>query len=210
MSQISIDGRQLDKIDVKSLAKQVNFDVKPKQYGGSIVSGALGIAGNPVGKELKKLVDNRTEIVIASPSKYPVIGSKQYWTIALGGTAGVVAVGGFYGGLGIYGSNTGEIGLYEGYGCQIQTNVGFSGGGEVNYIFGPPSTFAGFAFAMGLDFTIPGGMLAGLGVSGRLLFNMNLNWIGFSLGASLGFSVIPYNVTFQVGDTNLRPIANIW
>lgn len=210
MSKISIDGSQLDRLDVKSLAKQLKFDIRPQSAGGSIVSGALNIAGSPLGKDLKRLVNNKTEIAINAPTKYPLIGSKNYWTIALGGTAGVAAIGGFYGGLGIYGSNTGEIGLYEGYGCQLQTNIGYSVGAEVDYIFGPPSTFSGFAYAMGVDFSIPYGFFAGVGVSGRLIFNTNFNWIGFSVGFSGGWSALPLNFTIQVGDTVTKPIVNLW
>jgi hypothetical protein len=210
MRKITVDGSQLDNLDIKSLAKQFKADFNP-QASGSVVSGGMKAVGTPLYKDLYNLADNRAEISIIAPKKYPILNSqKKYWTIALGGTAGVAAIGGFYYGLGAYGSNTGEIGLYNGYGCQMQTNVGYNFGGEVNYIFGPPSTFSGLAFALGVDFQIPWGVLAGLGVSGRFLFNTNFNWIGWSLGFSGGWSALPLNFTVQVGDTNLKPLANLW
>lgn len=207
MQTIVINGSQLDNIDVGKMAKQVKLDIRPRSFGGGIVSSTVNLTGTSLSRDLKKMVNNRTEISIVEPRRYPVISSKRFWTIALGGSAGVAAIGGYFAGFGVYGSNNGEFGLYDGYGCQIQTNIGFSSGGEIAYIFGPPSTFSGMAFAIGIDFDIPG---VGFGASGRCIFNTDLQWTGISFGVSGGISALPMNFTIQAGDTNLRPIGRFW
>lgn len=109
-------------------------------------------------------------------------------------------------GTGLYGSNTPEFGAYASGGGGYWTNVGASGGIQYTVVFGPPSSFAGVCWGVGVDIGVPGTIV---GAGAMALFGMSgppFEFLGVSWSVAVGPSILPADVTIQFSETKIFPI----
>jgi hypothetical protein len=154
------------------------------------------------------------KVGVHRPPKMPVhfaLSTSSQLTVAGALTVSAFASIGVVGSGGIYGSTTGEVGVFLSGGGGIFTNVGLSGGGEYTFIFGTPADFAGPYFAVGVGVSGP----PPIGVGGNLLFSpsmpptlpITLTLMGFSVSVTVNTpSPIPITVTAVVTDTKIWPV----
>lgn len=133
------------------------------------------------------------------------------WTACLGPNASGGAVVAFGAGGGVYFWNKpkgGEIGLYGGYSVGMVTNIGVSLVGQFTYLWGPaPTMLAGTSIVVGVDVSVPTGILTG---GGALIFSESpVQWIGFSFSLGVGASAVPYDFTIQASKTWIKPKVTV-
>lgn len=127
-------------------------------------------------------------------------------TVGAGLSASAFAGLGVTAGTGVYGSNSPEFGVYVSAGGGYWSNAGASGGLQLTFIFGPPSSLAGVAWGVGIDLGIPG---SPVGVGAMAYFSFSgppFEFLGVSWGGSAGVSALPCDVTVQISETKLLPI----
>jgi hypothetical protein len=110
---------------------------------------------------------------------------------------------GVTGQVGLYGSNTPELGVFASLGGGWWTNVGVGIGPAITLIFGPPADLGGVSWGIGCDATFMAGSISGL-----LLFTPPpFRLLGISVGLSVGPTAIPaFDVTVQVSNTWTKPL----
>jgi hypothetical protein len=139
--------------------------------------------------------------MIAAPASVSVI------TIGVGATASAFMVIGVTYGAGLYGSNSPELGVYTSPGAGIWTNAGVSGGFQLTYVFGPPSSFGGLSWGVAVSADMPG---VGVGLSAMVILSASgppYQLLGWSVGVGGGVSVLPVDISFQVSNTRLTRLT---
>src|ERR1017187_925566 len=176
---------------------------------GKIISPSLGSL-----LEILKVGITPPSISLSRPTAMPVhfaISKSSQLTVAGALTVSAFAAVGVVGSGGVYGSTTGEVGVFLSGGGGIFTNYGVSGGGEYTFIFGTPADFAGPYFGVGVSVSGP----SPIGVGGTLLFSpsmpptppITLTLMGFSVAVTVGTpSPIPVTVSAVVTDTKIWPV----
>lgn len=215
MNEIRADLRDLDKIDVERQGIPIGTAPPRRKLGPverSALDSAIGLWSffnrqAELFRDPMIISDKRPRVTITPPPKTPVgmtPASKSEATLGLGLTSSAFAVVGITTSGGVYGSTTGELGVYIGGSTGIWTNVGAGVGPTYTMVFGPPSDFAGVSIGVGADI---GAGLVGFGA--MLLFSPPpVRFLGYSVSLSLGVTSIPYDVTVQVGFTGAKPVLN--
>ena len=173
---------------------------------------------NPMLATLEEMIDigsKPTRATLLAPAKMPIIGgapiikfSGSSQLTGAFGAAGSAAWGiGFLVSVGLYASNTPEVGVFSTLGGGIFVNTpGASIGGELTLILGTPLDFSGPY----LGVSVSAG--TGLGVTGTLLFSPTLPLtfppILTLMGCSINFSAVtptklPLTVAITVTNTKI-------
>jgi hypothetical protein len=158
--------------------------------------------GNGTRHSLKLITPGGPALAFALPT------STHVFTAALGvSLSRYYLLGGTMGG-GVYGSNKPETGTYLNYGGGVFLNVGGSLGGQLTWIFGPPSTFAGVCWGVGISVDVLPVCPFGISVGGHAWFNLAyrphavFTLIGFSYDLAVGVGILP--VTFSLEQSRTR------
>ena len=218
MNQLRIDCTKLVDVDVPKCGRRLPAGGAPRRKGEDwekkAMEALVGLSHSPTSKLLKDLLDvcrgaHRIPITLP-PLTGPLVKlptKLQYLTAAVGLSGSACAFIGATGGVGVYGSNLPEYGTYATLGAGFWTNMGISNSVVVTYIIGPPSSFGGLSWGVGIDADIPG---VGLGLSGMAVFGISgppFEFLGMACGVGVGISVLPVDVTIQVSQTTLNRTA---
>ena len=180
----------------------------------TLETGARALASLNALLEAIKVGISHPPVSLHRPTTMPVnfaLSKSSQLTVAGAVTISAFASVGVVGSGGVYGSTTGEIGVFLSGGGGIFTNVGLSGGGEYTFIFGTPTDFSGPYFGVGIGVSGP----PPIGVGGTLLFApsmaptfpITLTLMGFSVSVTVNTpSPIPVTVTAVVTDTAIWPV----
>jgi len=215
VKNVNIDLRDVDNIDIQALGKLLG-PPPPRTKLGPIEKAALSAAidiwnlANPQAVLFRNpidMADSPPTVTIAKPSSVPVgmaTRAKDDVTLALGLTGSAFNVVGISVSGGVYGSTTGELGVYTGGSVGVWTNAGSGMGPEYTMIFGPPSDFAGVSWGVGCDIGV--GIV---GTGAMLLFTLPpFRCLGFSVALSVGPTSLPFDVTVQASITSTKPVLN--
>jgi hypothetical protein len=212
----NIDLRDLDNFDIQANGQLLGAPPPHNPIGpvqklaleGAIDLWKLVFPQAVLFREPINVADNKPSVTIQKPSTVPVgltPRAKDECTIALGITGSAFAVIGISISGGVYGSTTGELGVFTGGSVGVWTNVGASLGPQYVMVFGPPSDFAGVSFGVGCDIGV--GLV---GVGAMMLFSLPpIRCLGISVSLSLGTpGSLPFDVTAQIGITSTKPLLN--
>ena len=152
------------------------------------------------------------------PSATVAMASKRSsdLTLAVGwtGTASMVAGLNLSGGL--YGSTTGEFGVFGTGGYVLGIISGYSGGVEYTFVFGTPSDFAGPFVS--IQASVGPKVLGGLSIGGSLLFSpgppgmmgrVPLTFMGFTINGTVGASALPFSISVEWSVTTTKPLITL-
>jgi hypothetical protein len=185
LDNIKLDLRQLDNLDIQQIKQgHAVTNVTPHHEAsaiekiglkssldfGSVIDPNIGFLREPI-----RVSEHPPTVSILPPTKVLLgaVGSfvgTHPITIGLGPSAELFAVVGFTVNIGIYGSTTPELGLFDTVGIGLWTAVGFGVGGTLTVVLGPPSSFFGEFWSIGIDVAGPPPIKVGPGVGVQLLF----------------------------------------
>jgi hypothetical protein len=220
MDKFRADFRALDKLNIVKLGKPVTPGPARKTLNQteSKVVDSLASFGQMLGQPTANLIKELARIP-KSPPAVTVLppltvsfglgpSALKVITLSIGGNLEAFGLVGATFQSGLYGSNSPELGIFTSVGAGLFTGVGVSSGLVLTCVFGPPSSFAGIAWGVGVDVTIPGlnGLVAG---GAMLLFTAppTVRFLGYSAGLSAGFSgPLPITVSLQVSSTATKPL----
>jgi hypothetical protein len=217
VDKVILDLRDIDKLDVQKVG--VPLTGTPSQRRLSDKEKQATKAALEFGKKLRpevgvflepiNVADKPPAVTIKAPTTVPVgrtPGSATHLTLGIGIGLAAFAVLGITAGGGLYGSSTGEVGVYTTAGGGWWTNMGWSGGGVMTVISGPPADFKGVSIGVGADVRYYAGSFGGL-----LLFSPPpIRYLGFAVSFSIGPTAIPVlDFTVQVSHTWAKPLLFI-
>lgn len=216
MDRLRVNYSKILYLDVPKYATKLPSAGPPRRQAGTIekpvISAAVSAASSVsnTAKILKEIVDladlaKTVPVTLVGGSGPMVTGPKSISqvTIGAGSSVSAFATVGVSFGAGLYASNSPELGIYTSAGGGIWTNAGASGSLQLTYVFGPPSSFAGLSWGVGVDCDVPG---VGIGLSAMVLFGASgppYEFLGWCFGVGAGVSVLPVDFTFQVSSTKL-------
>jgi hypothetical protein len=128
--------------------------------------------GSPIGKAngVIDMADHPPTVTALRPTTTPVGmssgtpgPSRLELTASFGGAGSAFAAIGAVSGFGIFGSTTGEIGVYTNVGAGIFLGAGAGVGVDVSLIFGTPADFAGVFIGIGVSISFPPPAVVGTG-----------------------------------------------
>ncbi len=219
MDRITADLRQLDNLDIAAQSSPIKrlparnsvSGTKQSVLKSAVEFSAMLNSSNGCFLEPIKVREKPPSVSILLPTTVPVgmfdaTAATSYGepiTLAVGASSSAFAIVGVTSQIGIYGSNSPELGLFGSVGGGWWSNIGFGVGPALTLIFGPPATFAGVSFGIGCDTRFFMGS-----IGGQLLFSAPpFKFLGISVGFSIGPSVIPaFDVTIQVSNTRTMPL----
>jgi hypothetical protein len=150
--------------------------------------------------------------VVPSPT-VPMKSKSRDLTVGLGFTGTSSIVAGFNLSVGFYGSTTPEFGLFGSAGFVIGIISGVSGGGELTFVLGTPSDFAGpfvsFQASVGPK------VFLGASVGASLLFSpgppgaggrVPLTFMGLAFNVTGGVSALPFSLSVEWSTTTTIPL----
>jgi hypothetical protein len=216
--QIILDVTGFGPIDPRNEGKRVSLPRKASQLGAPqqslLRSAVTGVAGNliPGADVIRKALafsDAKTaDVTVRADAGFPSAIYAHDVTVGLGVDAQLASIVTFGAGGGLYFSTLPELGVYTSVvGAGLTSNYSAFVGLAVTVVFGPPSTFSGDAIAVGVDISLPGPEMAGIG--GALLFSASLpiQCIGFQIQGGFSPSVWPVDVTVQISRTTTWAVA---
>lgn len=197
---ITADLRQLDNVDVRNRGVPLRpgpprRPLAPAEKTALRTGTAFAKAmGSPIGQ-----ADGVIDVAVHPPSikilppKVTAVGKSTAVSTRLDltasyGIAGSAFTGiGFTSGAGIYGSTTGEVGLYTTVGGGLFLGAGAGAGVSVSLIFGTPADFAGVFIGVGISVACPPPAIVSAGAI--LLFSP----------VGTGFVLMGWEIPFMVG-----------
>jgi hypothetical protein len=218
-SRITVDLRALRKVHFRGLPReQIRLpSISPKKGPEvEVLKKTLSSGGSSSNNSsfLSKPIEVATKKTKVSwlPSPDEIANSSSgifTAAIGLGGSAGA-GFGPLKGG-GVYGSDSGEIGLYgTSNGWILMANVGASVGVQFTLMKGAPNVyFAGDALGFAIDIGPPSKIVSG----GGILYVDVVKYLagqfcpcGIGFNISVGWSLIPVTFSVQYSYTNMKPL----
>jgi hypothetical protein len=215
MDRVRADLRQLDNLDIAKQGVPISKIPARRTVSGAekdvlksavdfstFVSSNMGYLREPI-----NVCEKPPSITVMLPKIGPVGMTPRptvtQITLAVGVAGSAFAAIGATGQVGLYGSNSPELGVFASLGGGWWSNVGAGIGPAITLIFGPPADLGGVSIGIGCDV----GFMAG-SVSGLLLFSPPpFKFLGISVGLSVGPTAIPaFDVTVQVSNTWTKPL----
>lgn len=221
MDRINLDLRQLDNLDIQQIQQgHAVTNVTPHHEAsalekiglkgsldfGSAIDPRIGFLREPI-----RVSEHAPAVSILPPTKV-LLGAMGSFlgthpiTIGVGPSAQLFAVVGFTVNIGVYGSTTHELGLFDTVGIGLWTAVGFGVGGTFTLVLGPPSSFFGDFWSVGVDIGGPTPFKVGPSVGGQLLFAGSFptfppRFMGFAISVSAGASIPNIALSVQITNT---------
>ncbi len=218
MHKFRADLRELDKFDLTQITnklpslpgRRVLSPIEVSALKSALLLGRMtGLQSNaPLLYECVKVSDEKTAIEILNPMRVPVgltDSPISDITVGLCGSANLAFFGpGIGTAFGIYFSTVKEIGVFVNPFVGAWTNFVNTGAGPTAiFVCGPPSTFDGISYGVGVDVSVS----KWSSITGMLLFSAPpLRFLGFAVGVSWGLQALEVDITVQAQYTKTYPI----